>query len=290
MTKLTIISDIHEDIDKYYEQQGYGPAHDFSALKDQEFVIICGDISGNPINVKRWVNENISRGVFVEGNHLGYEKSGQYQIDFKQGAQRWLGSQFDGSSGIKYLENNIHIVDDIVFVGCTLYTDFNLYNPTGDKKRQTSFMQTIQSGLNDFRHVMCEVDGNIQRVTAYDYLVWHNESIAYIEKICQEYPDKKIVIISHHAPSKKSIAPQYQYGMESRYNAGYASNLEWLIKKYKNIKLFCHGHVHCDNSYKIGQCRVISHPFGYHNENNRNMKKFGNRKKCLGYIIDTEKL
>lgn len=279
--KLTILSDLHIDINHNY---------DFSNLKDQEFVIICGDISGNPLNVKHWVNENISRGLFIEGNHLGYEKSGQYQIDFKQGAQRWLGSQFDGSSGVKYLENDIHIVDDIVFIGCTLYTDFNLYNPTRDPRRQKDYMNIIQSSLNDFRHVMCEVDENIQRVTAYDYLMWHNESITYIEKICQEYPDKKIVIISHHAPSKKSIAPQFQYGMESRYNAGYASNLEWLIKKYKNIRLWVHGHVHCDNSYKIRQCRVISRPFGYHNENNRNMDKFGNRKDCLGYIIDTEKL
>ena len=147
-------------------------------------------------------------------------------------------------------------------------------------------MNIVQSGLNDFRHVKCEYEENITNVTAFDYLRWHNESVAYIKKVCEEYPDKKIVVISHHAPSAKSIAPQFRYGMDSRYNAGYASNLEWLIKKHKNIKLWVSGHCHNDSNYKIAQCRCIAHPFGYNNENNRNMKKFGKRKDCLGYTVE----
>ena len=55
--KLTILSDLHIDINKNY---------DFSNLKDQEFVIICGDIAGNPIQVKQFIQENISRGLFIE--------------------------------------------------------------------------------------------------------------------------------------------------------------------------------------------------------------------------------
>ena len=274
--KLTILSDLHIDINHNY---------DFSNLKDQEFVIICGDIAGNPIQVKQFIQENISRGLFIEGNHLGYSKSGQYQIDFRQGAERWLASQFkDGP--VKYLENDIYELDDIIFIGCTLWTDFCLY---GEENKENC-IQAAWNNMNDYNYVRCEHDEDIVKLFPRKTIEWHKKSVAYIEKICSENPDKKIVIISHHAPSKKSIAPQFQYGMESRYNAGYASNLEWLIKKYKNIRLFCHGHVHCDNSYKIGQCRVISRPFGYHNENNRNMDKFGNRKDCLGYIIDTEKL
>lgn len=46
--KLTILSDLHVDINKNY---------DFSNLKDQEFVIIAGDIAGNTILVKRNNNE-----------------------------------------------------------------------------------------------------------------------------------------------------------------------------------------------------------------------------------------
>lgn len=46
--KLTILSDLHIDINRDYN---------FSNLKDQEFVIIAGDIAGNPILVKRNNNE-----------------------------------------------------------------------------------------------------------------------------------------------------------------------------------------------------------------------------------------
>lgn len=287
--KLTILSDIHEDIDKYYSEEYECPKHDFSALKNQEFVIVAGDISGNPINVKNWIEQNISKGLVIEGNHLGYDKTERKDMDYKQGAQEWLRNEFKGKS-VKFLENNIHIEEDIVFIGCTLYTDFNLYNKNKDDKAQKMYMNIVQGALNDFNLVKYKDEDKIRLVTASDYLKLHLESIAYIEQICEKYKDKKIVIITHHAPSLKSISEKYKYGIESRYNSGYASNLEWLIKKHKNIKLWIHGHVHHDNNYKIAQCKVISHPFGYYNENNRIMNKFGNRKHCLGYVIDTEKL
>ena len=50
MTKLTILSDLHVDINKDKD-------YDFSALKDQEFVVIAGDITGNPLHVKQFVQE-----------------------------------------------------------------------------------------------------------------------------------------------------------------------------------------------------------------------------------------
>lgn len=287
--KLTIISDIHEDIDKLYAHKGYGPEHDFSPLKEQEFVIIAGDISGSPIRAKQWIEQNVSRGLFINGNHEGYDATGQYQIDFKQGAQRWLRDQFKDKS-VKFLENDIYIEEDIVFIGCTLYTDFCLYDKSKDPRIQKDYMNIIQNGMNDFSRVKCERNGNINLVTADDYYQWHIESIAYIEEMCQKYPDKKIVIISHHAPSEKSIATQFKHGLNSRYNSGYASDLEWLIRKYKNIKLWTHGHCHNNSSYRIAQCKVVCWPFGYNNQLDKNMTKFGNRQDCLGYVIDTEKL
>lgn len=46
-------------------------------------------------------------------------------------------------------------------------------------------------------------------------------------------------------------------------SASYASNLENFIMKYPNIKLWCHGHIHSNSDYMIGNCRVICNPRGY---------------------------
>ncbi len=271
--KLTILSDIHQDINKDY---------DFSILKEQEFVIIAGDICGNPIFVKQFIMDNITKGICIEGNHLGYSKSGQYQIDFRQGAIRWLRHQFMDTK-VKFLENDIYIQDNIVFVGCTLWTDFCLYG----EKVQVAAMKAAQCGMNDYYLIKCGHEEDIVNLFPQKTLEWHKQSVTYIEDICQKYPDKKIVVISHHAPSNQSISPQYR---SSDLNPAYASNLEWIIEKHTNIKLWVHGHNHGDSNYKIKQCQVICHPFGYYNECNRDMTKFGQDADCLGHVIDTEDL
>ena len=51
---ITIISDIHQDINRGYK---------FDSLRDEEFVVIPGDISGSPTAVTDWVNKNIKIGV-----------------------------------------------------------------------------------------------------------------------------------------------------------------------------------------------------------------------------------
>ena len=273
MTKLTILSDLHIDINKDY---------DFSALKDQEFVIIAGDIAGNPPQVKHFIENNISHGLFIEGNHLGYSKSGQYQIDFRQGAERWLRNEFKDSP-VKYLENDIYEHEDVIFIGCTLWTDFELY---GQNYKEDA-INVAWTRMNDYNYIMCEHDEDLVKLFPRKTINWHIKSVNFIQKICKENPDKKIVIISHHAPSKKSIATQYR---SSEVNPAYASDLEWLIEKYPNIKLWIHGHNHSNSNYNIGQCKVICNPFGYYNECNRDMEKFGQDKDCMGYIIDTKEL
>ena len=50
-------------------------------------------------------------------------------------------------------------------------------------------------------------------------------------------------------------------------SAAYASNLDELIIKYPNIKLWCHGHVHHNCDYRINTTRIVANPRGYKNEN-----------------------
>ncbi len=144
--KLKLISDLHIDINKNY--------FNFKNNKDNnDFYVIAGDISSNRIETENFINENISKGVFVEGNHLGYnmsintkDKLLQYlSIDNSRESYlkyiksieekstlnysfKYLKNKFKNSS-VKFLNNSTYIVnsnnENIVFAGCILYTDFN---------------------------------------------------------------------------------------------------------------------------------------------------------------------
>ena len=62
--KLRIVSDIHSDINTNDRPYDFG----------DDFVICCGDISGDRISTEEWVKNNIKKGIVIGGNHLGYNE------------------------------------------------------------------------------------------------------------------------------------------------------------------------------------------------------------------------
>ena len=92
--------------------------------------------------------------------------------------------------------------------------------------------------------------------------------------------DKKIIVLSHFAPSPQSIAKKYNKGIDISVNASYCSNLEKFIKQNPRIVLWHHGHTHECFDYYVEQCHVICEPYGYCHEN-----KIGHRK-YVGKLIE----
>lgn len=72
------------------------------------------------------------------------------------------------------------------------------------------------------------------------------------------------IIVSHHAPTRKSIHPRYEL---NPYNTSFANDLEEeILSMYKPPKLWIHGHTHDSFDYMVGETRVICHPRGYKGE------------------------
>ena len=261
--KLRIISDIHCDINS-----GQNTNFDFAP---DDFVICCGDISGDRITTEKWINNNLKQGIVVDGNHLGYTHFTYAKEESLNLSIKYLQNKFLGP--VHFLENQSIVIDNICFIGCILFTDFNLYgNPDGCR-----FI--AQKYLNDFRNVKLYEKGKLRTISTEDQFALHKKSINFIEKTCQKYKDKKIVVVTHHAPSLKSIFEEYKNDLLS---AAFASNLEYLFERYSNIKLWCHGHVHNSVDYKLGNARVIANPLGYGNENANFKQK--------GVLINTDDL
>lgn len=258
--KLRIISDIHCDVNEKCNDN-----YDF----ENDFIICCGDISGDRFTTEKWIKKNIKRGIIVAGNHLGYNFVTGADEDSLNSSIKYLQEKFS-QEPIWFLENQVVKMEDIIFVGCTLFTDFNLYNKTFNA------MMVAARSLNDFRYVHVLKNKKVKTITPQDQLDIHIKSKKFIESVCKKNPNKKIVVITHHAPSLKSVPSQYKDDILS---AAFASNLEDIIQKYDNLKLWCHGHMHQNCDYILNGTRIICNPRGYFTEN----PSFANS----GIIFDT---
>jgi hypothetical protein len=137
-----------------------------------------------------------------------------------------------------------------VFVLATLWTDLNNNNPITAMR--------VRDCMNDFRLIRTAAGGKFTPARA---LQEHELSLAYIAECAAEYPDKTLVVATHHSPSDLSVAGRYQDLFHE--NGAFRSNLENFILDRVNISLWCHGHHHNRSDYAIGQCRVICNPRGY---------------------------
>jgi Icc-related predicted phosphoesterase len=184
--------------------------------------------------------------VYVMGNHEHY--GFQYHKTYKQ-----LQDQLPDN--IHLLQDETYKLDDVIFVGSTLWTDCN--------KDDRLTMYHLSGCMNDYRKVtMFNESKNIyHRLTPEQTYADHRKSRDYIESVVKNHPDEKIVVVTHHAPSKLSTHPRYQN--DTLMNGGYSSDLSEFILDHPQIRVWTHGHTHDLFDYRVGETRVMCNPRGY---------------------------
>jgi Icc-related predicted phosphoesterase len=247
--KITVVSDLHLEF-------GY------TSLPGGEVLILSGDIAeakrikkqferyGNHrSNVNRdfacseffWKEcAKYQKVFYVMGNHEHYTGDISETKDILKSCI---------PSNIEILDNDIHEYNGYLFMGATLWTDLNRNDPL------TAFH--LKDCMNDY-HVV-KNKGEILR-PEHTYQM-HRDSMEFFQSQLKDNPDKKFIVVTHHAPSELSIHPRYKY--DQLMNGGYFSNLEEFLLDHNNICLWTHGHVHNNFDYLIGETRVICNPRGY---------------------------
>jgi predicted phosphodiesterase len=160
-------------------------------------------------------------------------------------------------SNVHVLENESIVIDGTAFLGATLWTDFRLI---GDP----IFAGMVAAeGMNDFKAIRLS-DENYRKFRPKDAAVVHGKSIAWLKTECdrQRTLGHRIAIVTHHAPSARSISACYQ---SSPMNPAYASNLDEFVVE-SGATLWVHGHSHQAKQYSIGETLVVSNPRGYPEE------------------------
>jgi Icc-related predicted phosphoesterase len=195
--------------------------------------------------------------IFIVGNHEHYHGDFARTVPHFKDVLGYL-------PNLHILEKETFVLDDITFIGGTLWTDMN--------RRDNRTLHDISRMMNDFRCVdnSAKTDdhrGWPGRFNTTDAANDHDVMLAFVRATVEANPAGRYVVVGHHAPSRLSTHPKYQD--QFIMNGGYSSQLDDFILDHPQIKLWTHGHTHEDFDYQIGSCRILCNPRGYVNYEER---------------------
>ena len=159
-------------------------------------------------------------------------------------------------SNVTILEKEAVEYKGVMFMGATLWTDL------GRGKHPLAEFHLKQC-MADY-HVIKYNDTarNIyHKLSPLITLGEHIKTLEYFKFMLSEHKDTPFVVITHHAPSYKSIHERYAHDVLM--NTGYVSELDQFIIDRPNIKIWTHGHVHNKFDYMIEDTRILCNPRGY---------------------------
>jgi len=181
--------------------------------------------------------------IMIAGNHEFYHGRWYQALD----TLRHECNQF---SNVYFLEDQVKEIDNVMFVGSTLWTDMN--------KNDWYTKYQVKQGMSDFRIIKNDKN-NYHSLHPDDVIVRHAKSLEFI-KTTVANTSKKVVVVTHHAPSDLSVADCYKG--QQLMNGAYRTNLEDFVMD-SNINLWCHGHTHHSFDYMLGNTRIVCNPRGY---------------------------
>lgn len=234
--RIHILSDLHLEFAPFQ-----------LANVEAEVIVLAGDIHTG-LNGLKWIREAFpaQNVVYVLGNHEFYgQKIPKLTEEIKAAA---------AGSNIHVLENDQVEIDDVIFLGATLWTDFRL---NGDVELAEVAAQT---GMTDFRRI--RVTPSYRRFRPADARRFHRQSLEWLVQQTEAAKGRRVVVVTHHAPSPRSISARFR---DDPLNPAFASNVEPFIAA-SNAALWIHGHIHQHSDYVIGSTRVTANPRGYPDE------------------------
>jgi predicted phosphodiesterase len=232
--KIRILSDLHTE---------FAPFDPPAARAD--VVVLAGDVAPGTGGLE-WARAAFpdTPVVYVAGNHEFY----------RHAIPKLTGDLVaSAGSGVSFLENGEATVGGARFLGCTLWTDFDLHGQrmaSGDAAR---------SAMNDFRVI--RMSPEYRRFLPGDARRIHLESVRWLGDRLAAPFDGPTVVVTHHAPSARSVSPARR---GDPLEPAYASDLEWMMDG--RAALWIHGHTHHNVDYAIGGTRVVCNQRGYPGE------------------------
>lgn len=245
-----ILSDLHREV---------GISWTPPVIPDADVALVAGDVGQGLVDTIGWLSATIRphmRVVLVAGNHEFYHRTFLEELP--------LGREAARRQDIDFLEDRTVTIDGVAFSGCTLWTD---YRADGEDLMRAS-MEDARRGMNDHRLIAWTRKPEWKRFRPEEAYGLHRASVAFLARALaepspRESPPRARVVVTHHAPSTRSIAPAFA---GKALNPSFASRLDGLIEMTEP-DLWVHGHTHTSFDYRIAGTRVVCNPKGYGAEN-----------------------
>ena len=186
------------------------------------------------------------RVYYVLGNHDYYHGLIDTAVD-------WVKSLFPADN-LKVLENDGELFEDVLFLGCTLWSSFYNGNPFA--------MADATCNFPDYKWINKNESSLILPRDTFDR---YRVSVGFLRDALAQHQDKRTVIITHHAPLYQCDNPKFSGSMGSSF---FCSDLSPLMLDFKQIKAWIYGHTHHNTDFVFEQTRVLSNQRGYPFETN----------------------
>lgn len=234
MLRIRVLSDLH------LEFAGLLPAP-----VDCDVLVLAGDIHQGAQGLA-WARSRFAQLpiVYVPGNHEYYGHDWDELPKQLAQAARDL--------DIRLLDRGETIIGEVRFLGCTLWTDFDLFG----EDRRAAAMAAAATTLYDYRHIRCQ--GAL--IEPWQTRSRHLVDRAWLQSQLARAADgrwRATAVVTHMVPTFRSTAQRFRTQLLS---AGFASHLDGLVGQ---ANAWIHGHTHDSYDYQLDGCRVLCNPRGY---------------------------
>lgn len=206
--------------------------------KEADYLLLAGDI-GDPskslfTKFFHHVSNTFEKVFYVAGNHEYYNTQRRTMKETDQ----LISEKISVFPNVHFLNNQYHDFPYVRVVGSTLWTDVPNNTPL----------------INDNYRIYVDKDELLSLEKTRDL---HRGSVQFLKKTINESPHP-VVVLTHHLPSQKMVAPRYK---GSPYNPHFASSLDDLFRP--PVKIWVCGHSHGFKEEFINGIPCVLNAVGY---------------------------
>jgi len=244
MLRVGIHSDLHTEFS----------ACTIANLPALDVLVLAGDI-GNLLSVSHFLGTIRNAApelpvLYVLGNHE------YYGLEFAKAKQQYR--QLCDRYRVTLLDNEGVQIDDVLFVGSTLWSDFSLAGQADIS------MLWARNKIPDYRKIhRYSADGSLVAMQPADTVEEYKKARAFIQEslLSENQTVRKKVVISHFLPAFELLAPGYRQNADALIQSAYwATDIPQLHQLADD---WIYGHSHDCIETTVGTTRFLSNQRGY---------------------------
>ena len=247
--KLTLHSDLHEESRQ--------TASVIDALQ-ADVVILAGDVNNGSASLEyadalaKKCNKPV---ILVAGNH-------EYYGHNLEDMEKLLRAESAKRKNVYFLERDALVLHGVRFLGCTLWTNFKLYEKQLPGQSEV-FMEFAHDTINDFRKI--KTDNRL--ITGTDIIKLHEHSVQWLKEQLAKPHSGPTVVITHFAPVPGCFDEKWadNSSLYNEFAPYFINDLESLIIN-EQPDVWVYGHTHSNINFSLGKTQILSNQKGYVSE------------------------